>query len=57
MICKSNISSYHDGTSAFFQCLSVKDPHLNAVEVFSNWESVTVRAALIVWMGIPIGPA
>ena len=32
MIFKSNNNSYHDGTSAFFNVLSEKDPHLNAVE-------------------------
>ena len=33
---KSNNDSYHDGTSAFFNDFSERDPHLNAVEHIEN---------------------
>ena len=32
MISKSKNHSYHDGTSAFFNVFTEKDPHDNAVE-------------------------
>ena len=52
MICKSNNNSYHDGTSAFFNVFSEKDPELNAVErgfelLTSEFELVNCKFELV----------